>query len=141
MLSVIHHNIIKWRKKNEKKNTHTVFKQIENPIKIVGMGKCDTISMTTLFFLFFFGTDTSIKSGRVKIVLWAQTFPVSEMIRSCTCFPRVSKMSTLRYNWANSVIVKNAMTMSIIHNIFNFRDTEVVICIILVLLFIVDGLD
>jgi hypothetical protein len=45
-----------------------------------------------------------------------------------------SKMPTLTYNRANCVITKNSITLNIIHHIFNLRDTEVVICIILVLL-------
>ena len=41
------------------------------------------------------------KKGWVKLVLCAQTYPpLSEMIRSCKCFPHVSKMSTLAYNRA-----------------------------------------
>jgi hypothetical protein len=42
------------------------------------------------------------KKGQVKLVLWAQTspLPLSEMIRSCNCFPHVSIMSTLAYNRA-----------------------------------------
>jgi hypothetical protein len=39
-------------------------------------------------------TDTSIKSGGVKLVLWAQTSPLSEMMLSCKCFPRMSRIST-----------------------------------------------
>ena len=39
-------------------------------------------------------TDTSIKSGGVKLVVWAQTSPLSEMMRSCKCFPRMSGIST-----------------------------------------------
>ena len=42
-------------------------------------------------------------------------------------------MPNFAYNRANSVIIKNAIILYIIHNIFNVRDTEVVICIILVL--------
>jgi hypothetical protein len=33
-----------------------------------------------------------------------------------------------------NVIIKNAIVLNIIHNVFNLCDTEVVICIILVLL-------
>ena len=40
-------------------------------------------------------TRTSIKSGGVKIVLWSQTSPLSEMMRAYKCFPFVSKMPTL----------------------------------------------
>ena len=36
------------------------------------------------------GTGTSIKSGGIKLVLWAQTSPLSEMMRSCKCFPHLS---------------------------------------------------
>ena len=32
------------------------------------------------------GTGTSIKSGGVKLVIWAQTSPLWEMMRSYTCF-------------------------------------------------------
>ena len=57
---------------------------------------------------------TSIKSGRIKLVLWAQSFPPSEMMRSCKCFPRASEIPTLAYNWTNSVIIKNAIILNII---------------------------
>ena len=39
------------------------------------------------------GTDTSIrKSGGVVLALLSQTLSLSEMMRSCKCFPHVSKM-------------------------------------------------
>jgi hypothetical protein len=41
---------------------------------------------------------------------------------------------TLAYNLANSVIIKNAIILNIIQNIFNLGDTEVVMSIILDLL-------
>jgi hypothetical protein len=56
-----------------------------------------------------------INSGRVRLVLWPQTSSLSEMMQSCKCFPHVSKMSTLSYNMANSFIIKNDMTLNIIH--------------------------
>ena len=31
------------------------------------------------------GTGTSIKSGGIKLVLWVQFFPLSEMMQSCKC--------------------------------------------------------
>jgi hypothetical protein len=43
-------------------------------------------------------------------------------------------MPTLTCNLANNVIIKNAIILNIIDNISNFRDAEVVICVILVLL-------
>ena len=75
-----------------------------------------------------------INSGEVKLVVWAQASVGSEMMRSCKCFPHVSEMLTLTYNRANSVIINNAIILNSIHNIFNLRDTEVAICIILVLI-------
>ena len=42
-------------------------------------------------------------------------------------------MLTFTYNQENSVIIKNIIFLNIMHNIFNLRETAVVICIILVL--------
>ena len=64
---------------------------------------------------------------------------IGSTVRSCTCIPRLSKIATLTYNRATSVIIKNAIILNIIHNIFNIRETEVVICIILDLLKTPDG--
>jgi hypothetical protein len=75
--------------------------------------------------LSWLGTGTSIKRGGVKLVLWIQIFPLSEMMRSCKGFPHVSKMPTLTYNQTNSVIIKIALILNSIHNIFNICDTEV----------------
>ena len=47
--------------------------------------------------LSWFGTGSSIKSDGVKIVLWAHVSTLNDMMRSCTCFPRVSKMPTFIY--------------------------------------------
>ena len=43
-------------------------------------------------------------------------------------------MPTITCNLANNVIIKKAIILNIIDNISNFRDAEVVICVILVLL-------
>jgi hypothetical protein len=66
-------------------------------------------------------------SDRAKLVVWSQTSPLMEMMGSYKCFAHVSKMSSITYNQENSVIIKNAIILNIIHNIFNLRDTEVVI--------------
>ena len=50
-------------------------------------------------------------------------------------------MSKIAYNRANSVIMKNAITLNTMHNAFNPRDTEVIICILLVLLQTADGIN
>jgi hypothetical protein len=47
------------------------------------------------------GTGTLRNSEGVKLVLWAYTSPLSEMMRLCKYFPR-----TLTYNRVNSVIMK-----------------------------------
>jgi hypothetical protein len=78
------------------------------------------------------------KKGQVKLVLLAQTFPLNEMTQSNNSFLLVSKIETLT---ENIVIIKNAIILNIIHDIFNLRDTEVLICIILVLLKRSDGLN
>ena len=49
------------------------------------------------------------------------------MVRSWKFFPHVSIMSIL--TGANSVIIKKPIILNIMHNIFNLRDTEVVIYI------------
>jgi len=74
------------------------------------------------------------KSGGAKLVSWIhQTSPLSEMMRSCKCFPHIPQVSTFIYNRENSVIIKNAIILNIIHNILNLRVTEMVIYIISVL--------
>ena len=60
---------------------------------------------------------------------------------SCKCFPHASKMPTLTYNWAERVIIENALILKIMHKIFNHCDTEVVKCIILVRLKRDNGLN
>ena len=53
---------------------------------------------------------------------------------SVKSYGHVNKMPSLTYNQANIVIIKNAMILNIMHDIINIRGTEVVICIMLVLL-------
>ena len=47
--------------------------------------------------LSWFVTGTSIQSGGVKLVLWAQTFPLSEMMWPCKlkCFPHANPHMSL----------------------------------------------
>ena len=71
----------------------------------------------------------------------SQTCPLSEMMQSCKCFPHVGKMPTLSYNRKNKVIIKKTIILNILHNIFNHRDIEVVVCIIFVLLKRANGLN
>jgi len=47
----------------------------------------------------------------VGLVLWTQISPLREMMRSCTCFPYVTKMTTQKYKLTNRVIIKNAIIL------------------------------
>jgi hypothetical protein len=49
----------------------------------------------TAHFLWF-GSGTSIRSGWIKLVLWAQTSSLNDMRRSCKCFPH--------YRWRHMVL-------------------------------------
>ena len=59
----------------------------------------------------------------------ARTSHLNELVRSCKSFPDVSNMPTLAYSRMISIIIKKttAIILNIIHNIFNLRDTEVVV--------------
>ena len=57
------------------------------------------------------------------------------------CCQDKSKEPTLSYKRVSTIIIKNAIILNTIHNIFNLRDTEVVICMILTALMIADGED
>jgi len=73
-------------------------------------------------------------------VLSAKTSRFVDMMQSRGSCPHVS-MPTLTYNRASRVIKENATILNIIHNIFNLRDTEVVICMLLVLYKRGDGIN
>ena len=62
--------------------------------------------------LSWIGTGTSIKSGGVKLVLWTQTSILSDIKRSCKCFPHASKLSNPTYKWVTSVVVEKLYTSS-----------------------------
>ena len=47
------------------------------------------------FSCFWLDACTYITSGTVKLALYDQSSPLSEMIRSCMCFPHVGKIPTL----------------------------------------------
>jgi hypothetical protein len=70
-----------------------------------------------------YGTGTSIHNGEVKLILRDYNSSLCEMPQTCNCFPHVNKMTTLIYNWANIVNIKNAIPLNIIHNIFNLRQS------------------
>ena len=80
-----------------------------------------------------------LKIGGVKLVLLSP--PSEKNDAALQVPPNVSKMSTLTYNQENSVITKNTIILNIIHNIFNLRDTEVVVCILIILLKKADDLN
>jgi hypothetical protein len=70
--------------------------------------------------LFWVGTDALFffRIAGVKLVLWIQTSTLGGIMLSFKCCPHMSEMSTFTYNLANSIIRKNAIIMSIIHNMF-----------------------
>ena len=53
-----------------------------------------------------------------------QASPISEQVQSCNNCLRSSKMPTLTYNRTDSVVIKNAPILNIVHYIFNLRNTE-----------------
>jgi hypothetical protein len=65
------------------KKDHTVGTISKSNIKIVDRGEIDTPN-TQMHYrsLFLLGTNTSMKNGGAKLVLWAQTSPLGEMMRS-----------------------------------------------------------
>ena len=68
------------------KKYHSVGTIPTSNIKIVDIGKVDTPNTQIHdFSLSWLDTGTSITSGRVKLVIWTQSFPLSEMMRSCKC--------------------------------------------------------
>ena len=117
--------------KRKTKNTTLSEKLQKYDSKNLGRGKIDVPQIDYRSFSWL-DIGTSIKSGRIKLVLWAQSYPLSEIMRSWKCFPHVSKMPTLTYNVyrASGGIIKNSIILNIIHNIFILRDTEVVRCIL-----------
>ena len=48
----------------------------------------------------------SIKCGAAKLVLWVQYAPISEVVRSCKCFPCGSKMSAVSHNGSNGIAIE-----------------------------------
>ena len=48
-----------------------------------------------------------------------QTSLLSDMVQPYKCFPHVSKMSTLIYNRADRVIIKNTKIFNIMYNVFS----------------------
>jgi len=76
----------------KKKTDNTVRTIPKSTIKIVELDKSDTPN-TQIHdrSLSWIGIGISIKCGGVKLILWAQICPLSEIMRSCKCFPHVSK--------------------------------------------------
>ena len=77
---------------------------------------CQT-TLLRLRSLFWLGTSISIKSDGLKLVLRVQASPLSEMKRSCKCFPDASKCQS-SYITGQTAIIKNAIILNIIHKRF-----------------------
>jgi len=114
---------------NEVKNNkyHFVGTSLKSNIIIVERCKTDTITHKYMTLTFLACYMHLHGNGGVKPVLWAQTSHLTAMMRSCKCFPHVSIMPTLAYNWAKSAIIKKDLILNIIHSTFNLRETEVFI--------------
>ena len=71
-------------KNGDKKSNHSVGTNPKSNIKTTEKDQIDT-SNTQIHdrSLFWLSTCTSITSGRIKLVLWSQTSPLSEMMLSC----------------------------------------------------------
>ena len=67
-------------------------------VKIMKRGKIDTtFTQIYKFSLSWLGIGIKITTGGVDIAIWTETSRLSEVMRSCMCFPNGSKMSTLTY--------------------------------------------
>jgi len=96
-----------YRNKMKNKTNNKLSKQLQNQIiKLWKEANSRSIPPTHKYMTTHFpGLVQALlkKSDRVKLVLWTQTSPLSEMMQSCKCFPHVSKMAilTVTYNRAN----------------------------------------
>ena len=90
---------------NKIKKYHTVGTIPISNIQIVERGKIDTSNtQITNRSLSWPSTGTSIKSGRIKLALWAHSSPFSEMIRSCKCFYMWVKCQLSRVTWRTTLL-------------------------------------
>ena len=122
------------------KKCHTVRTVLTSNRKIVKRGQIDNTEIYDRS-LSLVDTVTLFKSDQVKLLLRLKISPLNEMMRSYKSFLHVSKAPTLAYNGANSVITKRAIILNIIHDIYNFRETYVVVSTILVNLKRADGFN
>ena len=83
--------------------------------------------------LYWFGNATSIKIGRCNLVLWTQIPLLVKWCGHASVFYLWINFQPSQENWANSDVIKNATILSIIHNIFNFRDTYFAACLVCVI--------
>jgi hypothetical protein len=77
---------------NSSKIYHTVGTVPKSNFKIIERGKTDTPN-TRMYIrsLSWIGTVTLINSGGAKLVIWAKSSPLSEMMLSIKCFPDFNK--------------------------------------------------
>ena len=71
----------------------------------------------------------------------AQTTNRGEMKGSCMWYPHASEMLTLMHNGANSVEVKIAIILNIMHNVFYPGESEIDVRITLIILKRADGFN
>ena len=87
-------------------------KIVENKAKLLPLNIIDRS-------LSLHGTGSSIKSGRVKLVLWGQSTPLSEMTLPCKCFPNVSKRLILTGFFLNEPLPDQGELRHFIENLIH----------------------
>ena len=105
------------------KNTTLPAKQFQNPI--TKSKKRQNWHPHTWPPPSWLGTGAPLKSIEVKLVLRAQTSPLSGMMGSCKYFSHVNKMSTLTYNRVNNFIY--IFILNIIHVYLIFATQKLLI--------------
>jgi hypothetical protein len=91
----------------------------QNEIQNISHCQNDSIIQHNFTFLTWYRYMYFNKKNRgFKLVSWAETSYISEIIRPCKCVPHVNKMSNIPYNQANRFIIKNAVFLSIIYIIY-----------------------
>ena len=65
-----------------------------------------------------------INISGVKLVLCAHTPPLSEMMLSCKCFPRVTKLPTVRHNRRRKAFQRGQRQKAMMYKIPHRKDDE-----------------
>ena len=106
----------------------TLLRYNKNDTTVLKSNRYPNLHIHDLSLSWIFTGISITRLSRSKTNFMAQTTNRGEMKGSCMWYPHASEMLTLTHNGANSVEVKIAIILNIIHHtIFNLRDTEVAI--------------